>query len=167
MPDDLVLRGQFVVLRRATVDDVASLAAIVESPEVSRWWGSAFTAGDVAAEDAVGFAVEVGGELAGFVQYSEENEPDYRHAGIDIFLAAAYQGRGLGPDAVRTVARYLFEERGHHRLTIDPAADNARAIASYAKVGFTPVGVMRGYERGRDGTWHDGLLMDLLRDELR
>ena len=24
-----------------------------------------------------------------------------------------------------------------------------------------------GYERGPDGTWHDGLLMDLLRDELR
>ena len=25
---------------------------------------------------------------------------------------------------------------------------------------------MRRYERGRDGTWHDGLLMDLLADEL-
>jgi aminoglycoside 6'-N-acetyltransferase len=167
MPDDPVLRGEVVVLRRATVDDVAGLAAIVESPAVSRWWGTPFTAADVAAEDAVGFAVEVGGELAGFVQYSEENEPGYRHAGIDIFLAATYQGRGLGTDAVRTVARHLFEERRHHRLTIDPAADNARAIASYSKVGFRPVGVMRKYERGSDGTWHDGLLMDLLRDELR
>ena len=28
------------------------------------------------------------------------------------------------------------------------------------------VGVMRNYERGVDGTWHDGLLMDLLADEL-
>jgi aminoglycoside 6'-N-acetyltransferase len=26
--------------------------------------------------------------------------------------------------------------------------------------------VMRQYERGLDGTWHDALLMDLLRDEL-
>jgi aminoglycoside 6'-N-acetyltransferase len=26
--------------------------------------------------------------------------------------------------------------------------------------------VMRNYERGLDGTWHDGLLMDLLADEL-
>jgi aminoglycoside 6'-N-acetyltransferase len=25
---------------------------------------------------------------------------------------------------------------------------------------------MRRYERGPDGTWHDGLLMDLLADEL-
>ena len=29
-----------------------------------------------------------------------------------------------------------------------------------------PVGVMRQYERGGDGQFHDGLLMDLLRDEL-
>jgi aminoglycoside 6'-N-acetyltransferase len=28
------------------------------------------------------------------------------------------------------------------------------------------VGVMRQYERQADGRWHDGLLMDLLRDEL-
>jgi aminoglycoside 6'-N-acetyltransferase len=25
---------------------------------------------------------------------------------------------------------------------------------------------MRSYERGPDGTWHDGLLMELLADEL-
>jgi aminoglycoside 6'-N-acetyltransferase len=28
------------------------------------------------------------------------------------------------------------------------------------------VGVMRQYERGADGSWHDGLLMDLLAAEL-
>jgi len=33
-------------------------------------------------------------------------------------------------------------------------------------VGFRPVGVMRRYERGGDGRFHDGLLMDLLRGEL-
>jgi aminoglycoside 6'-N-acetyltransferase len=75
-------------------------------------------------------------------------------------------GRGLGTDAVRTLSRYLICERGHHRLMIDPAADNAAAIRSYTKVGFRQVGIMRRYERGPDGTWHDGLLMDLLADEL-
>ena len=49
---------------------------------------------------------------------------------------------------------------------IDPAADNHRAVRCYEKVGFRPVGVMRRYERGADGTWHDGLFMDLLADEL-
>ncbi len=162
-----VLRGENVVLRPATIDDVPKFAAIIARPEVARWWGSPFTAADIAADGEVVFAIEVDGHVAGLVQYFEENEPDYRHAGIDIVLAPAHQGRGLGADALRTLARHLFQDRGHHRLTIDPAADNARAIASYAKVGFRPVGVMRQYERGRDGTWHDGLLMDLLRGELR
>jgi aminoglycoside 6'-N-acetyltransferase len=56
--------------------------------------------------------------------------------------------------------------RGHHRFTIDPAIANGRAIAAYAKLGFRPVGTMRSYERGNDGSWHDSLLMDLLGDEL-
>jgi len=104
--------------------------------------------------------------LIGLIQYTEENEPDYRHAGIDIFMHPAWHGRGLGSDAVRTVARHLFDDRGHHRITIDPAAHNQRAIRSYQRVGFRPVGVMRRYERGPDGDWHDGLLMDVLADEL-
>jgi len=52
------------------------------------------------------------------------------------------------------------------RLIIDPAAHNANAIKAYQRIGFKPVGVMRRYERGPDGTWHDGLLMDLLAEEL-
>ncbi|MEL7210252.1 MAG: GNAT family protein, partial [Actinomycetota bacterium] len=92
-------------------------------------------------------------------------DPDYRHAGIDIFVDPAVHGRGHGTDALRTLCRHLFDVEGHHRLTIDPAADNAAAIRTYEKVGFRPVGRMRAYERGLDGTWHDGLLMDLLADE--
>lgn len=56
----------------------------------------------------------------------------------------------------------LFDDRGHHRLTIDPAADNGAAIACYRKVGFRDVGVMRAYERRPDGSWADGLLLDML-----
>ena len=90
----------------------------------------------------------------------------YRHAGIDIYLGGRFQGQGAGTEAVGLLARFLFEERGHHRITIDPAAANEPAIRCYAKVGFRPVGIMRQYERGADGRFHDGLLMDLLRDEL-
>ena len=64
-------------------------------------------------------------------------------------------------------SRHLFEERGHHRLTIDPAADNTTAIRAYERVGFRAVGIMRRYERGPDGVWRDGLLMDMLQEEFR
>jgi aminoglycoside 6'-N-acetyltransferase len=85
---------------------------------------------------------------------------------MDTYVDPAVHGRGIGTDAVRTLARHLFVDHGHHRLTIDPAADNAAAIRSYTKVGFRPVGIMRQYERGADESWHDNLLMDLLADEL-
>jgi aminoglycoside 6'-N-acetyltransferase len=163
-----ILAGEHVVLRPLTDADTRVLRDILAEPAVARWWAGT-SAGDASAEDddGVRLAIELNGDVVGAIQYAEEDDPDYRHAGIDIFLATRAQGRGAGPDAIRTLARYLFLERGHHRLTIDPAASNTRAIAAYAKVGFRPVGVMRQYERGPDGTWHDGLLMDLLREELQ
>jgi aminoglycoside 6'-N-acetyltransferase len=112
------------------------------------------------------FVIEVDGEVVGGIQFGEEEDPMYRHAGIDLFIATAHHRRGFGSDAVRTLARYLIDVRGHHRLSIDPAADNRAAISAYEKVGFRPVGVMRAYERGPDGTFHDGLLMDLLAADL-
>ena len=46
-------------------------------------------------DDAVAFAIEADGELAGLIDYHEENVPDFRHAGMDIFLGER-RGRGLG-----------------------------------------------------------------------
>jgi len=151
---------------------VDALLAILGEPSVAQWWGTPATREAVVQDllresDTVAFVIEADGEVAGAIQYYEETDPDYRSAGIDVYLGARFQDRGIGTEALALLARFLFEERGHHRLTIDPAASNPRAIRAYAKVGFRPVGVMREYERGRDGTFHDGLLMDLLRNELR
>jgi aminoglycoside 6'-N-acetyltransferase len=118
-------------------------------------------------DDCTAFAIELDGEVVGLIQYHEEDDEMYRHAGIDLFLSEQVHGRGLGTDAVRTMAQYLIRDRGHHRLVIDPAADNVAAIRAYEKAGFKPVGVMRRYERLPGGEWHDGLLMDLLADEHR
>ena len=166
------LRDGRVVLRPLEVGDAEALAAMVQHPSVSRWWSSEQSSGRLAegfaddAREGRAFAVEVDGALAGWLGFHEEDELDYRHAGLDIALMPDHQGAGHGPAALRLAARWLIDERGHHRLTIDPARANARAIRAYASLGFRPVGVMRDYERGPDGTWHDGLLMDLLAGEL-
>lgn len=173
MTDELrpTLVGERVTVRPGRAGDVDALLAIRADPSVARWWGAPDPRDGTDAElrgasDVALLVIEVASEVAGGIQYHEELDPMYRHAGIDIYLGARWQGRGLGAEAIRLVARFLFERRGHHRLIIDPAAANARAIAAYANVGFRPVGVMRAYERGADGRWRDGLLMDLLRDEL-
>ena len=164
------LTGDRVTLRPIERADRPRLLSILGESSVARWWGSespSAAVDDLFEPYQTTFAIEVEGAVVGSIQVAEEEEPDYRHAGIDLFLATGHQGRGFGPEAIGLVARYLFEARGHHRLTIDPAAANLRAIRAYERVGFRPVGVMRAYERGRDGTWHDGLLMDLLARELR
>ena len=166
-----ILRGERVTLRPIEARDVDRLAEILGEPEVVRWWGDEHPAVGakelLEATDEVGFVIEAGGEVVGSIQYYEETDSMYRHAGMDIFLATAHQNRGLGSETLRLLARYLFEERGHHRLIIDPAVANERAIRTYERVGFRPVGVMRRYERGADGVWRDSLLMDMLTGELR
>jgi aminoglycoside 6'-N-acetyltransferase len=156
-------------LRPAVPADAPRLAEILREPGVAAWWGrwdEERVRAELFAEGEEVHAIEVDGGLAGFAMVNEELDPEYRHAGLDITLATAYQGRGLGPEALRVLARQLFEERGHHRLTIDPAVANERAIRAYERVGFRRVGVMRAYERAPDGTWRDGLLMDMLAGEL-
>jgi len=155
------LHGERVTLRPLRDSDAEALNAIIALPEVRRWWGT-----DPTVDDQDAFTLLVDGEIAGWVGWYEEDEPDYRHGGLDIFLAPKFHGRGLGREALLVAARWLIEDRGHHRLIIDPAAANTHAIKTYASIGFKPVGVLRRYERGPEGGWHDGLLMDLLAEEL-
>ena len=137
---------------------------------MTHWWGEPQPADRIAqklrgAGSGMLLVVEIGGQVAGGIQYNEEQDPRYRHAGIGIFLGGRYQGQGAGVEAIGLLAGFLFDRRGHHRITIDPAAANQRAIRCYQKAGFRPVGVMRQYECGGGGRFHDGLLMDLVHDD--
>ena len=148
------IAGQTVVLRPTTAPHVPLFLAILGHPEIAKWWGG-YDLERVRREllGPHGYAIELAGDVVGLIIYREELDPDHRHA-------------GLGCDALRAMAGFLFG-RGHHRVTIDPGAHNARAIRSCERAGFRSVGIMRRYERGPDGEWHDGLLMDLLVDDLR
>ena len=122
--------------------DEAKLLEIFSDPTVAKWWGDPNKAvvDTMSAEEGEShFLIEHDGQTIGMIQTYEESDSMYRHAGIDISIRSEWQGQGLGPDAIR----------------------------AYERVGFKTVGVMRKYERGPDGEWHDGLLMDMLAEELR
>jgi aminoglycoside 6'-N-acetyltransferase len=159
------------VLRPVTAADVPALAAMFAEPAVEPWWPRHDAARvqrecvDEVEEDKTVYVIDVDGEVAGLIQTYQEDDPDYRQASIDIAVATKWHGTGVALAALRTLARQLFAA-GHHHLTIDPAADNHRAIRAYEKVGFKPVGILRQNERGPDGTFHDALLMDMLAGEL-
>lgn len=158
-----------LVLRPLAKDDEAELLRIHSTPEVALWWDlpeEGFPWSDE--PESTRFAIVLDGALAGMIQFSEDPGPKYRHATIDLFLDPAIHGQGVGTEAVRRVVRHLIEERGHHRITIDPSVGNTAAIRCYEKVGFRPVGVMRRYERRiGSGEWRDGLLMEVLAGEVK
>jgi aminoglycoside 6'-N-acetyltransferase len=160
--------AQELVLRPLQPGDAAALLRILQTPEVARWWDAPDPGFPLTDDpESVRLTIVVAGAVAGLVQYWEETDPKYRHAAVDVFLDPSLHDRGLGTEAVRRVVELLIDERGHHRITIDPAAANARAIRAYEKVGFRVVGTLRQYERDvGGGGWHDGLLMELLADDL-
>lgn len=170
------LPGARVALRPVVEGDIPRLLAILREPSVARFWAPpddaseqrALLLGDDAdgAEAITTFGITLSDALIGWICGWEKLEPEYRHAGVDLFLSSAAQGQGYGLEAIRLVCRFLFDERQHHRITIDPSAANLRAISTYEKAGFKRVGVLRRYERGADGTFHDGLLLDLLPEDL-
>lgn len=152
-----------LTLRPLATGDEAELLRIHRAPEVACWWDMPDERFPWDEPASTRLVIELDGMLVGLIQFWEEPEPKYRHAGIDLFLDPALHGRGIGTESVRRVARMLFEERAHHRITIDPAVDNVAAVKAYEKVGFRAVGVMRRAERDASGGgWHDSLLMELL-----
>jgi RimJ/RimL family protein N-acetyltransferase len=152
-----------ITLRPLAEGDEAELRRIHTTPEVLRWWDAPDESFPWDEPDSTRLTIVLDGAVAGLVQFWEEREPKYRHAGIDLFLDPALHGRGIGTEVVRRVVHLLIHERGHHRITIDPATANTPAIRAYEKAGFRPVGVMRQSERDVGGEgWHDSLLMELL-----
>jgi aminoglycoside 6'-N-acetyltransferase len=157
---EMELRGERVTLRPTTADDRGALKRIRDEPDVLKWWEPQSDQWPGDEDDVELLTILHDGEVAGLVQFWEEPDPDYRHADVDILLITRLHGQGVGTDAMRTIARHLTVDRGHHRITLTTSPDNARAIRVYEKVGFRKVGVTRLSERRADGEWHDELLME-------
>ena len=160
------MRGPRVELVPVGPEHRERLDELRRLPEVVRWWKEPWGDWLAADPDTFRFAVLLDGEIVGYAQWWQDTSPLYRHAGVDLFLDPAVHGRGLGTETLRVVCIHLIDEQGFHRVVIDPEVENEAAVASFAKVGFKPVGVLRRYIRDGPDVWKDGLLMDLLADEL-
>jgi aminoglycoside 6'-N-acetyltransferase len=163
-----VLRGERTTLREITPADVDELVRIRLTPEVARWWHAPDPGWPLADGEpgVTRWTVVVGDadgrdRVAGLIQAGETDDPEYWSASIDLFLDPAVHGRGLGREVVSRVRDHLIHDKGHHRLTMDPAVSNTASIRCCTACEFREVGIMRRYERDADGAgWHDGMLME-------
>ena len=152
-----------IELQPLDASHVAPLRELHQQPRVARWWGPMEPLFPFDEPESTRLAIVVDGEIAGLVQWGEEEWPDNRHAYIDIFVGDDYAGRGIGTEAMRHMTRRLIEQHGYHRLILDPAVENQSAIRSYEKAGFRRVGtVRRSYREHESGDWRDELMMELV-----
>ena len=142
--------------------DAEALRAIRADPRVAEWWDELepdFPMDDE--PESTRFTIHHEGEIAGMVQFAEEEEPKYRHASIDIFVAPEHQGRGRdrGGQARRRPPARRARPPSHH----DRPRDRERGrVACYSKAGLARSGCC-GSERDSDGRgWHDSLMMELV-----
>ena len=106
-------------LRSAEAGDAERFGEIIGHPDVARWWADVDWTPDDSVQELLNpvdgtetFAIVVDDEVVGVIQSYDEAEPQYHHAGMDIAIHPDRHGQGIGTDALRTLARHLFHERG-------------------------------------------------------
>lgn len=175
--DKPTLRGARAILRDACDSDCDARFALGNVPEIHAMFGADPTqvreiTHDAAkawvrsvADDQHAWVIEADGKLLGAVRLHSVNHADKR-ATVAIGLLNPHElGKGYGPEALRLVARYAFDQMGLHRLTLRTLSHNDRAIAAFQKVGF----VIEGRERESaliGDIWRDDLIMGLLPQDL-
>jgi RimJ/RimL family protein N-acetyltransferase len=75
------------------------------------------------------------------------------------------QNKGLGTEATRLLCEYGFFFRNLYSIKVEVNGYNRRAIRVYERLGFKPVGRLRGVIL-INGNRHDQVIMDLVRGEL-
>lgn len=72
--------------------------------------------------------------------------------------------KGYGTEATQLTVEYGFERLNMEVIHLGVNASNARAVKSYEKAGFVSEGLRRKFVFSR-GTYHDAVVMSILRDE--
>jgi RimJ/RimL family protein N-acetyltransferase len=83
---------------------------------------------------------------------------------IAIGIFTESRGRGIGTEAQRLLADYLFEHTRVERIQVTTDPENKAEQRALEKVGFVPEGRIRAAQ-WRAGGWHDQLLYSVLRSQ--
>lgn len=150
------IAGRLTIVRAASEEDADLLVRWHADPDVARYWDDeTYTRAEMLERlrrpDVQAFIVEEHSRPIGYL----EAWRDGADGGLDMFLVPQARGRGLGPDAARTLASHLLAA-GWTRVTVDPYAWNEPAVRAWRRAGFVDVG-----EREPDD-WHTArwLLME-------
>ena len=80
-------------------------------------------------------------------------------------ITAAARGQGIGSQAQRLIAEYLFEQTLVHRIEASTDVTNIAEQRALERAGFTREGILRGAQF-RLGQWHDMVSYSKLRTDV-
>jgi len=89
----------------------------------------------------------------------------HRRAEMGYDLNRAYWGQGIASEALRAIIQFGFEQLNLNRIYAGTIADNHESVCLLERLGFEREGTRRGFSWEDDGTFHDGAMYGLLRDE--
>lgn len=75
-----------------------------------------------------------------------------------------YWRKGIGVEQAELRTRFAFRELNLQKLKSGAFADNLASVRMQRRVGYREVGIQRR-EIFADGTWHDAVLSEILRDD--
>lgn len=165
-----------VRLRPVDEDDLAVIEALTQDPETTgefAWFGwrdplryrRRWAENRLLGDDGGTLMVVRAAERLGFVSWRRTQRTPTSYAwNLGIGLLPEARGQGIGTEAHRLLARYLFAHTPVHRLEADTEVDNVAEQKALEKAGFTREGVMRGCA-WRNGAWRDGVTYSLLRTD--
>lgn len=89
---------------------------------------------------------------------------DVSRAEIGYCLGDAFWGRGIMPEALSEVIRFLFEEVGCNRIQASHDVNNPNSGKVMEKCGMRYEGTLRQYDRNNQGVC-DTVIRSILKDE--
>lgn len=165
-----------VVLRAPRHGDAAGRFKLGNTPEIHHMFGAdpahvpviskahADLWFDTQIAEPFAWVIQHKKQMIGAVRLHSLNSWDGRASVAIGILDKKLLGKGIGTRALHLLAIHAFDTLALHRLSARVLGYNMRGIASFGKVGFA--------EEGRErqsafvaGTWHDAVLMGLLKSE--
>ncbi len=159
-----------LVIRKATLDDVAAITAIYGNSvlhETASWELTPPDASEMGRrmqalveQSYPYFVATVDGQVAGYSYASSHRpRPGYRFTVEDsVYIGNAYQRRGIARQLVTAVIDACTAQGFRQMLAVIGDSENLASIALHRSQGFTQVGLLThiGFKQGR---WLDGVLM--------
>jgi len=121
--------------------------------------------GEARRGQALPFAVEYRGALAGRLTVSQIVYGALRSASIGYWVGEEFAGRGITPTAVALATDHCFSVLGLHRMEINIRPENAASLRVVEKLGFRDEGVRARYLHIA-GKWADHRTFALTAEEV-